>query len=152
MLAECLPPDLLVIVGMPGSGKTTYADKLIKRGQLDGFCDDYQHGPCRESNPGIYEEDKILMNALSEGKRWAIADTRYCDAIERNKLSEALQNLFPGLILQFVYFENNTELCDHNATVRKHGIPPIHERSLMYYYSDIYDIPEDAKVIKIKRA
>lgn len=137
---------LLVIVGMPGSGKTTYANKLVRDNILDGFSDDYEYAPINELNPRHRTRDQELIDALSDAKKWAIADTRYCDPLERAKLEKALTELFPSIGFRYEYFENNTELCEHNAKVRKGGALPRHEINLMYYYTDLYEIPAGAKV------
>lgn len=151
MILNKNPLELLVIVGMPGSGKTTHVNKLLADNAIDGFCDDYEYGPINGLNPRHRPQDQELLDALSTGKRWAIADTRYCDPRERDKLEYALRQVFPNLKLRFEYFENNPNICQHNAAIRK-GSLPRHEINLMYYYTGLYDIPKNAKVLKIFRA
>lgn len=148
MRTEQNPLKLLVIVGMPGSGKTTLLEQLVKTKKISNYCDDYEFGPIKRVDPARRLEDERLLAGLQRGERWAIADTRYCDKRERLKLIKALQKLVPNLKLEFLYFENRPDLCERNVTIRK-GSLPRHEINLIYYYTELYDIPDDAKVIKI---
>src|SRR5579859_591463 len=118
-----MPLKLLVLVGLPGSGKTTYLKQLIKEGVIVNYCDDYEFGPQRRANPSLTHDDQRLLTGLRNRENWAIADTRYCDKKERLKLVEALTKLIPDIQFEFIYFENRPDLCVHNATVRKGSLP-----------------------------
>jgi Ni2+-binding GTPase involved in maturation of urease and hydrogenase len=141
--------ELIVLVGLPGSGKTTYLKSLITSGEIEDYCDDYEYGPIKRLNPMQSEEDERLINGLRRKEKWAVADTRYCDKKERAKLETALKQLIPNLKLKFLFFENRPDLCVQNATYRNKFNLPRHEINLIYYYTDLYEIPEEAKVIKI---
>jgi predicted kinase len=139
---------LLVLAGLPGSGKTTYAHGLLKDGLIDGFCDDYQHGLTKNPFRKFYKEDKRLIEGLKRGETWAVADTRYCAKPERQKLILLLRRAVPELEFEFIYFDNNPEQCQRNATTRK-GSLPRHEINLIYYYTENYRIPRNAKILDV---
>lgn len=141
--------ELIVIVGMPGSGKTTYAKKLVEEGLIDNYCDDYEFWPLKTDGKVWRDEDRRLIAGLNKGQAWAVADTRYCDSLERRKLKLALKKLVPNLKISYVYFDNRPDSCELNATRRKGGLPR-HEINLIYYYTKLYKIPPGAKIIKIK--
>lgn len=94
------------------------------------------------------EKDVQLINALNGGKRWAVADVRHCDPLERKKLTEALRSAFPRFKCKFAFFENNVALCENNVFVRE-GPAPRHQLNLIYYYTNVYDIPSGAKLLKV---
>lgn len=148
--------ELFVVVGLPGSGKTTYIDRLIAEGELDGYCDDYQYSPDRRHSSSVSEQDaryfekqdNQLFEAIAQGRRWAVADTRYCDPANRSRLEDIVCSRFADLVLKYVYFENKPGKASHNAIIRGKGIA-FHQLNLIRYYTELYEIPPDAPVLKI---
>ena len=143
-----MSPELLIIVGLPGSGKTIFLKSLLKEGRIADYCDDYEYGPIKDVAPALSPEDKRLLAGLERGEKWAIADTRYCDSNERIKVVKEFKKKFPELSIKFMYFENNPDLCVQNATIRE-GILPRHQINLIYYYTSMYHIPRNAKVMEV---
>lgn len=141
-------PRLIVLAGLPGSGKTTYIEGLKKQGQIDNFCDDYQYGPTRSQMPELTDIDRQLIAGLQKGETWLVADVRYCDKSERAKLAEAMVQNVPGLKISYEYFENRPDLCELNVITRNRGVVS-REQNLMYYYTKLYNIPRNAKVLKV---
>ncbi|HSX31498.1 MAG TPA: AAA family ATPase [Candidatus Saccharimonadales bacterium] len=113
-------PSLLVVVGMPGSGKTTYLQKLLAEGRVDSVYDDYQKDTPEEdrSNPRRSPNFAAVCADLSHGRRVAINDIRYCSAPELERLCTTMQEKFPDLKIEQVFFENNPEACRHNVRLR----------------------------------
>jgi energy-coupling factor transporter ATP-binding protein EcfA2 len=140
--------QLTVIIGLPGSGKTHLLKSMLEMGEIDDYCDDYEFGPLKKLNPSISHADNKLLRNLKKSHRFAIADTRYCDKLERHKLEKALTEEFADLKFNYVYFENDPEKCTHNSIVRETGAA-WHQRNLIEYYTKIYDIPKSAKTLSI---
>lgn len=138
----------MVVVGLPGSGKTEYLRHLAKKQKINSYLDDYEYGPLKRSNPQMRDTDKKLIDGLKRGEKWAIADTRFCEENERIKLISALSQEIPKLDIKFEYFTNEPDLCQKNAEIRKSSFPR-HEINLIVYYSELYRIPKNAKTLPV---
>ena len=86
-------PKLLVLRGLPGSGKTTYArdlvDKLgyvrVNKDDLRKMLHNGQHSQSKEEMV-LEIRDLIVINALKEGKNVVVDDTNIHPKHENNLL------------------------------------------------------------------
>ncbi len=111
---------LEIIIGLPGSGKTTYLKRRLAEGAIDSYFDDYQKGAPEEdkSNPRTSPNYLDLKADIEQGKNVAIADIRYCLASEEVLVAQVMQTEFPQVAIVRTYFANDPEACRHNILHR----------------------------------
>lgn len=120
-----------LIVGLPASGKTTLAEHLAKENQ-GIVIDDPQHFAlilkAMESNPQV---------------PLFIADPMLCFATARESARKKLEEL--GCEVEWIFFENNPDQCQINATTRSNK--PV--KKDIHYLSQKYQIPDNIKPIPV---
>ncbi len=88
---------ITLLIGLPGSGKTWYANTLEK----DHFID-----------------DPMSLDVLPESfEHMVIADPMLCIAWQ--KATEVLNQKYKGAQIDYVFFENDYEKCKANIELRK---------------------------------
>ena len=112
-------PNLIVVIGMPGAGKTTYMEQLKQSGEISVFYDDFQaDAPGKDKNPFLSKHFAALVKNLRLGKTVAVADIRYCDRRELNLLLAAVISAVPEIRIDLRYFENAADKCRANVSKR----------------------------------
>lgn len=113
-----MPQTVTILVGLPGSGKSTF----LKKSAETSF-DDFHAGAFRDSSEfKASRHYQALRNELQGGKNCIIADIAYCDA-ERLRLAEdGVRSLGVelgiGLEIRPPYFANDADACRHNVVHR----------------------------------
>jgi hypothetical protein len=95
--------SLVIIVGLPGSGKTDFAINCIApRGYVfhDNFVSHYSDGGLRAD--------------IAAGRRVCVADARLCDLARFWAFMRAFARLVPPADTLVVIFENDTDTCIAN--------------------------------------
>jgi len=118
--------SLHIVIGMPGSGKTTYLKKILSEGAIDCYFDDYQNGAPREngpdsratSDPRLSPNYPKVMAAMVAGQNVAIADIRYCVPEEEKLICDFAAAEFPDVAIVLTYFANDPDACRHNVRLR----------------------------------
>lgn len=96
--------EVVIIIGMPGSGKTT----LMHSAKYSGYA--------RFDNMFKYPDGLTqLRAALACGRSVVVSDIELCDP---DTLRRFLRTLPPGTTLRFHYFCNNPEQCKRNVITR----------------------------------
>lgn len=137
---------ITIIIGLPGSGKTTYIEN--NPDFKDTFiCDDYHKSGAEQISKefigSVYYQD--LISALCDGKDVVLSDIAYCkqDRLDEtvSALSSELQTLEIEAKIGYVYFENNPQACKKNVMSRNRRV----QRELDYIdkVSQYYCIPPD---------
>ena len=113
----------IVIVGLPGSGKTTLAYQLAKEIVTAVVIDDTKTK--KEIESLLSEETVILTSPL------------FCKKKSQDRLAEDLQSL--GITqVEWIFFENEPSQCKKNASRREEK----NVTQSINYLSKCYHIPE----------
>ena len=91
---------IYLIIGLPGSGKTTIMNKF-KRAYL------------------IDDMTSISQLPSSKTKRIAISDPYFCRATVLGSGISILEQKYPEHVIKFIEFENDKHKAIHNANKRK---------------------------------
>ncbi|HEV8717826.1 MAG TPA: hypothetical protein VGX03_34010 [Candidatus Binatia bacterium] len=106
-------PHLILLGGLPGSGKTPHLDQLVQAGweRFDDFqANAYDNSP-RFSKARRYAE---LVQALRCGKKCAVSDIRFVCADYRAEAQRSLQEDVGELGIEWRVFANDPLQCEQN--------------------------------------
>lgn len=120
-------PRFLLLVGLPGSGKTCFGREIGAR-----FLDDLAQ------NGGL--------SALQDvGPDEAVTISDYCLISEpyRQAAATVLERKFPGCVLEWLYWENDPVQCWKNVKSRQDG--RIISRETIFQASKKYFVPSEVK-------
>ena len=145
-----MKPKLIIVIGMPGSGKTTYLERLLQNKTITEFYDDYQgHTYDGQLDPRLSKYYTPLLTRLKRGKTLAVSDIRYCLHEELNRFVQAILEVAPETLLEFCYFENDPQSCKKNVKKRARTDRVERELRLIDEYAPRYTIPA-VQVLKVK--
>jgi hypothetical protein len=106
--------QLILLGGLPGSGKSFYLAALMKRG-WQNFDDFQSKTPNDSTDFRDSRQFAELMAALKAGERCVVADIRVIHGEYRESALRALRGEIEASRLQFQIFENQPEICSRNV-------------------------------------
>lgn len=140
---------LVVVVGLPGSGKSHLIKSKIysKWPKYDDYFAKVATGSPIKREPSVtdsfyYQE---LIEQLLAGQSCLISDVIFCDSLLRHALEIAIKLDAPSAKIEWIYFENNPEVCIRNARKRARPATLAREIKLIKYLSRKYFVPTKAK-------
>lgn len=143
LLGSSDPATLIIIVGMPGSGKSTFIENLCKQNPSLSAYDDFQGQAFNDdSDPRLSKHFGPLVADLKSKKTVVVSDVRYCIPAELNAFLSAILGVEPNVILSFKYFENKPEICKQNVIARNRESRVDAELELIDKLSAHYKIPD----------
>lgn len=124
---------ILALVGLPGSGKSHYINKLENK---DSFLisDDPKN---QEDLPDPF---------IARNFNIVIADCHLCIPRIRDRFINKINKLYPEHSLEFVFFDNNPSQCLKNVNYRNDGRKV---ETTIIQYSKEYIIPENSNIIPV---
>jgi hypothetical protein len=116
-------PVVTIVIGLPGSGKTTFLRIQFADHFPNGCFDDFHGGSL--DGTGAFAQSRhyeTLKRKLREGRDCVISDVEYCRSDRLMAVEEGLRTLSRelGIMIEVkrLYFENNPNACRHNVIHR----------------------------------
>lgn len=140
--------EIILIVGLPGSGKSHYIKGLTEQDNFSVFDDFYSKAEESKIESSVYYDD--LIEILDKGGKCIISDIVFC---QKNRLDEIKkfinENCKVEFDLKIHFFKNDPENCRKN--IIKRGVEKINgEISFIESNGKNYLIGEDAdKIIDV---
>lgn len=129
--------NIIFVIGLPGSGKTTYANNFAKTNPNTIVLDDLSLNP------------KLIESVDPEiHKNIVITDPNLCN-VTQAAMRESCHKFWPdatGFIYRFIYFENNLDACLKN---RQNDPRPGGTEVFTRRLSAKYLIPEGFEVLPV---
>lgn len=148
--------NLIIIVGLPGSGKSRYIEKETARiraaGLLLGLVS-HDYMACSMGNdphPSKSANLADLRKDLADGKTCIIADIAFTEPRTRDALVATLKSV-PSLTIDWIYFANDLEQCLRNigyvnATYHRSDSTRV---AAARRFSPLYKIPDDVTPLPV---
>lgn len=131
---------ITMLVGLPGSGKSTFGNKIINNETNVIFLDDITViGGIKELNKAVeFGWENIL-----------VADVFLCRPIDRNKAINWLNKNAKNYEVEWIYFENAPEKCYANVLRRNANGDSRKVNELIRELTKLYVIPDDVKPLAV---
>ena len=106
--------QLILLGGLPGSGKSFYVEALVGRGwkKFDDFQSKARNDSTDFRDSRLFQD---LVAALKAGERCVVADIRVAHQPYRESALRALRGDIGTINCQFQIFENQPALCSRNV-------------------------------------
>lgn len=144
--------SLVLMMGVPGSGKTTYAKKFIGENDIYVSRDEIRFSLVAEDEPYFSKEDEVLQtfirtinDALPIAKRYVVADATHLNMGSRAKILKNLHNKPDAIYVIYMAVSLKTAL-ERNA--QREGRALVPETSIKNMYQSI-TLPRKEEGIKM---
>lgn len=141
-------PVLIMLQGLPASGKTTYANKLVEQGNFvrvnkDDLRSMMDGGKWSDNNEKriIRIRDAIIIDALSHGKNVVVDDTNFSKKHQENLYGLAQKM---GATMHVTFCDTPLEMCLERNRNRENPVP---EKVILDMYDKYLKVvePNDAE-------
>jgi len=141
-------PTITFVVGLPGSGKSTWIERQAQGTDAlvihDFKAGSHNDDPAFQSSRHLPE----LKAAVESGRNSFIADIDFCRSASRMEADLFLTKAFPGVKVKWMFFEKNVAACQ--ANVRRDIDRRVHARlAKIAEFEPQYQIPQGATVVPV---
>lgn len=141
--------EVILLAGLPGSGKTTHLCQMLRDGWL--VFDDYKAQALEDcSKFGSSRKFLPLISALRCGLSCVVADIDFCRVESREEAECLLLAIVPGLKLRWRFFKNDPSACEANVRTRDRRQLET-ELSNLRRYAESYNIPQGADTLPVSQ-
>lgn len=143
-----MSPGVLLVAGLPGSGKTPYLEWLQDQGWE--VFDDFKAN-ARDDSPRFRDAPRydVLVRTLREGHRCAVADLAFCRQADRDEADHVLRQEVPHLVIEWQFFEDNPPQCAEN--IQEGSRPAASRLAKLEEFSKVYSAPSDTTFLPVRR-
>jgi hypothetical protein len=142
--------QLILLGGLPGSGKSFYLAALMKRG-WQNFDDFQSKTPNDSTDFRDSRQFAELMAALKAGERCVVADIRVIHREYRESALRALRGKIEASRLQFQNFENQPEICSRNVERDPDRRLECRLRAISHW-ANHHSVPSEAMLLRVWRS
>lgn len=135
---------LLVVVGLPGSGKSRLIDERLGQTVTGLRVHDF-HADAIDGSPEVKKSRHYipLVQKLKAGHDCVIADIEFCRPGRRDAFVRTLQEALPGLEVEFHCLRNQPDRCIRNVLSRCRKSVDEERRKILELSND-YTLPAGA--------
>lgn len=110
---------VILIAGLPGSGKSTYGKKLKARLGAADYLDDY-HANAIGDDPAFKRgrQYERLIAGLKNGETWIASDIESCRPQKRREVEATLQEDVPQVVIEWHFLATDEDTCRRNVEQR----------------------------------
>lgn len=145
-----MPGKVILLAGLPGSGKSTYASELTRSGEATFYLNDY-HWRSRDNQAKLRwgRAFRAMTEALRRGETWTSSDVQWCKPGQRESFEHDLKAEVPGVIVEWRFIVCDIEVCRDRIRSRgREGVRDV-EKELLLLEELLaeYSIPEGARMV-----
>jgi len=141
---------IILIAGLPGSGKTTYGSWLKDEIQAKCYLDDY-HANAIDDDPAFQKARGYvaLIQGLKRGETWIASDIEWCRPERRREAESQLRRDVPEVVIEWHFLVVDKEVC--RKRVRERGDrdekTKAEELRKIDELSQVYEVPPGAHIV-----
>lgn len=136
---------VILLVGLPGSGKTTWGESFIKSNPKSVFLDDIS---ILTNNAREYIDNIKKINV--DDSNLIISDVYFCQAKVREMAISIIKEIFPNSLLEIIFFENSPQKCLANVESRMKKGDDRKVSEMIRILSKEYQIPQNEIVLMVQ--
>lgn len=141
---------LIVIVGLPGSGKSTAMPEFERRHDFSHEFDDFKKDPLGGVEHPMCVHSRHygdMISALLAGNNVVINDIDFCRREAREELEMFVKGHSPKTQVEYVFFANDPDRCRQNVRASDDRVKP--RLRMIDVFAEKYTIPDGATVLPV---
>ncbi|HET6573484.1 MAG TPA: hypothetical protein VFG68_07775 [Fimbriiglobus sp.] len=140
---------VILIVGFPGSGKTTYGVALKFRLGAKEYTDDYHKGAIGGNGAFDHGRDyQALIAGLQRGETWLASDREWCLPLKRRSVESAIRTALPDVTIEWHFLSTSSDDCRRGIIERAR--PSVNEElRKLEELAKYHHIPHGSTIVEV---